>query len=207
MRYEVEVDGVTTADERPWLLHWYTQAGFATVAAAAGLTVTTILAADGSPADPEAQAFAFVLASATARWSPPTRSQCEGLIDLSYDYLYESWMPVTGPDLPISQLKAELFRALANPGRIRILETLVDGERSVGDLQPRVGLELSHLSQQLGVLRRADLVAARKEGALVFYSIKQPLLPDLLAIAKQLLIMSLTETQHLLADLHQTDSR
>lgn len=114
---------------------------------------------------------------------------------------------MTSTDLPISQLKAELFRALANPGRIRILETLADGERSVGDLQPHVGLELSHLSQQLGVLRRADLVTARKEGALVFYSIKQPLLPDLLAIAKQLLIMSLTDTQHLLADLHQAESR
>jgi DNA-binding transcriptional ArsR family regulator len=111
------------------------------------------------------------------------------------------------PGLPISQLKAELFRALANPGRIRILETLVGGERSVGDLQPEVGLELSHLSQQLGVLRRADLLAARKEGALVFYSIKQPLLPDLLATAKQMLIASLTESQSLLADLYEGGPR
>jgi len=109
---------------------------------------------------------------------------------------------VTESGVPISQLKAELFRALANPGRIRILETLVNGERSVGDLQPEVGLELSHLSQQLGVLRRADLVMARKEGALVFYSIKSPLLAELLATAKQLLITSLTETQTLLAGLH-----
>jgi len=112
---------------------------------------------------------------------------------------------MTGSDVPISQLKAELFRALANPGRIRILETLVDGERSVGDLQPEVGLELSHLSQQLGVLRRADLVTSRKEGALAFYSIKQPLLVDLLATAKQMLILSLTESQNLLADLHQIE--
>ncbi|MGZ4692702.1 MAG: ArsR/SmtB family transcription factor [Acidimicrobiales bacterium] len=107
-----------------------------------------------------------------------------------------------GHEVPISELKAELFRALANPGRIRILETLVQGERSVGDLQPEVGLELSHLSQQLGVLRRANLVTARKEGALVFYSVKNPLLADVLATAKQLLINSLTESQDLLADLH-----
>jgi DNA-binding transcriptional ArsR family regulator len=105
-------------------------------------------------------------------------------------------------DVPISELKAELFRALSNPGRIRILETLVQGERSVGDLQPEVGLELSHLSQQLGVLRRAHLVTARKDGALVFYSVKNPLLAEVLATAKQLLISSLTETQSLLANLH-----
>jgi DNA-binding transcriptional ArsR family regulator len=84
-------------------------------------------------------------------------------------------------DLPISELKAELFRALGNPGRVRILEQLVLGERSVGDLQPLVGLESSHLSQQLGVLRRANLVVARKEGNQVFYSVRRALLSDVLA--------------------------
>ena len=86
-----------------------------------------------------------------------------------------------GQEVPISELKADLFRALGNPGRIRILEQLVEGERSVGDLQPHVGLELSHLSQQLGVLRRANLVTARKDGDQVFYSVKNPLLADVLA--------------------------
>ena len=79
--------------------------------------------------------------------------------------------------LPISELKADLFRALGNPGRIRILEQLVQGERSVGELQPLVGLESSHLSQQLGVLRRANLVVARKEGSQVFYSVRSALIP------------------------------
>lgn len=104
-------------------------------------------------------------------------------------------------DLPISELKAELFRTLGNPGRIRILEQLVEGERSVGELQPLVNLESSHLSQQLGVLRRANLVVARKEGSQVFYSVRSPLLADVLAAAKQLLISSLEETRSLLADL------
>jgi DNA-binding transcriptional ArsR family regulator len=108
-------------------------------------------------------------------------------------------MPTAG--LPISELKAELFRALGNPGRIRILETLVQGERSVGQLQPEVGLEASHLSQQLGVLRRANLVVARKEGNQVFYMVRSPLMADLLAAAKMLLISSLADTQSLLADL------
>jgi ArsR family transcriptional regulator len=102
---------------------------------------------------------------------------------------------------PISEIKAELFKALAHPARIRILEVLSDGERSVGELQPLVGIELSHLSQQLAVLRRARLVTSRKEGASVFYAVKDKLVVQLLRVAKRLLINSLSETSDLLADL------
>lgn len=109
--------------------------------------------------------------------------------------------------LPISALKAEMFRALSHPARIRILETLSNGERSVGEMQPAIGIELSHLSQQLGVLRRAGLVTSRKEGQSVFYSVKDPLITELLSVAKQLLISSLTETRDLLADLHSQAAR
>jgi DNA-binding transcriptional ArsR family regulator len=105
-------------------------------------------------------------------------------------------------EVPISELKAEMFRALSHPARIRILETLSNGERSVGEMQPEIGIELPHLSQQLGVLRRAGLVSSRKEGQSVFYSVKNPLMSELLSVAKQLLISSLTETRDLLADLH-----
>lgn len=104
--------------------------------------------------------------------------------------------------LPISELKAEMFRALSHPARIRILETLANGERSVGELQPEIGIELSHLSQQLGVLRHAGLVTSRKKGQSVLYSVKDPLTTELLGVAKQLLISSLTESRDLLADLH-----
>lgn len=102
---------------------------------------------------------------------------------------------------PVFEAKAEMFKALAHPARVRALEVLVDGERSVTDLQPEVGIESSHLSQQLGILRRAGLVATRKEGTTVFYSIKDPLLIDLLAVARQLLISNLEETRDLLAGL------
>src|SRR5438128_8154773 len=88
---------------------------------------------------------------------------------------------------PISEVKAELFKALAHPARIRILEVLSDGERSVGEMQPLVGIELSHLSQQLAVLRRARLVTSRKDGATVFYAIKDKLVVQLLQVAKRLL--------------------
>ena len=102
---------------------------------------------------------------------------------------------------PLNEIKSDLFRALAHPARIRALELLAEGERSVSELQPLVGIESSHLSQQLGVLRRAGLVTTRKEGASVIYSIRDPQLVELLAVAKRLLIASLTQTQELLEGL------
>ena len=107
----------------------------------------------------------------------------------------------TALNRPISEIKAELFRALAHPARIRVLELLSDGEQSVSDMVPLIGIESSHLSQQLGVLRRAGLVTTRRQGTTVFYAIRDPLLVDLLATAKRVLINSLAESQDLLADL------
>lgn len=112
----------------------------------------------------------------------------------------ESPLPVDS----IASVKAELLKAIAHPARIRALEILAAGPRSVSDLQPDVGIEPAHLSQQLAVLRRAGLVAARKEGNTVIYSIKDPALTDLLDIARRLLVNSLTETRDLLADLDPT---
>jgi DNA-binding transcriptional ArsR family regulator len=108
---------------------------------------------------------------------------------------------VPGSSVPLSEVKAELFKALAHPARIRALEVLVDGERSVSDLQPLVAIESSHLSQQLGVLRRAGLVVTRKDGSSVIYALRDPLVAELLLVAKRFLLSSLTETSDLLADL------
>lgn len=107
-------------------------------------------------------------------------------------------------DRPVFEAKAELFKALGHPARVRALEVLAGGERSVSELQPEVGIESAHLSQQLGVLRRAGLVATRKEGTTVYYSIKSKLLVELLAVAKALLISSLSETRDLLAGLEES---
>jgi ArsR family transcriptional regulator len=84
---------------------------------------------------------------------------------------------------------------------VRALEVLATGERAVGDLQPLVGIESSHLSQQLAVLRRAGLVTTRKEGSSVIYALRDPLVAELLAVAKQLLAATLAQTRDLLADL------
>ena len=106
---------------------------------------------------------------------------------------------------PIYQVKAEFFKVLGHPARIRVLEVLRDGERAVSELIPEVGIESSHLSQQLGVMRRANLIQARKEGASVVYSVGNPMLFELLDVAKQILTSSLAETRDLLAQLEAVE--
>ena len=81
------------------------------------------------------------------------------------------------------------------------MEILRDGERTVTDLVPLVGLEASHLSHQLAVLRRARVVVTRREGARVVYGIADPEIVELLAVARQFLINTLSASQDLLADL------
>ena len=105
------------------------------------------------------------------------------------------------PSIPLSETKAGLFKALGHPARLRCLEVLAEGERSVGEIQPLVGIELSHLSQQLGVLRQAGLVTSHKEGSSVVYAIRDPLLIELMAVARRFLLGSLDETRRLIAEL------
>jgi ArsR family transcriptional regulator len=105
---------------------------------------------------------------------------------------------VEGLNRPLNEIKAELFKALGHPARVRALEVLCDGEHSVGELQPQVGIELSHLSQQLGVLRRAGLVTTRRKGSTVYYALRDPLVAQLLSVAKQLLLANLSQTRDLL---------
>ena len=102
---------------------------------------------------------------------------------------------------PIYEVKAEFFKTLGHPARIRVLELLRQGERSVAELIPEVGLEASHLSQQLGVLRRGKILQTRKQGATVLYSVTDPRIFELLEWAKAILTTSLTESSHLLAEL------
>ena len=106
---------------------------------------------------------------------------------------------------PIYQVKAELFKTLGHPARIRVLEVLRDGERPVNEIIPEVGIEPSHLSQQLAVLRRANLVRSRKVGSSVLYSVSEPRVFQLLEVAKAILTSSLTETRELLEELEGMD--
>jgi ArsR family transcriptional regulator len=103
----------------------------------------------------------------------------------------------------VANAKAELFKALAHPIRVRVLEVLVDGERPVGELAELLDVEMSHLSQQLAVLRRAQVVVSRRERSTVYYSLRDPRMSQLLVTAKQLLATGLRESQALLVDLEQ----
>jgi len=102
---------------------------------------------------------------------------------------------------PIYTLKAEFFKTLGHPARIRILELLAEREYSVTELLPELGLESSHLSQQLAVLRKAGMVVARKQGNNVIYSIASKDMAELLALARKVLTGLLTDQMGLLKDL------
>lgn len=113
-------------------------------------------------------------------------------------------MPFT-PGRPIPEAKADLFRAMAHPARVRILELLSDQDLSVGELASETGLELSHLSQQLAVLRRAGLVERRREKSRVICALSDPKIVRLLAVARELLVTHLNTTQELLQALNDAD--
>ncbi|BBW99784.1 transcriptional regulator [Mycolicibacterium moriokaense] len=102
---------------------------------------------------------------------------------------------------PLYKLKGDFFKTLGHPARVRILELLAEGDRSVGELQPEVGLESSNLSQQLGVLRRAGVVTTRKDGNTVIYSIASPDIAELLTVARKVLTTVLSDRVAVLADL------
>src|SRR6478736_3172748 len=102
---------------------------------------------------------------------------------------------------PLYQLKAEFFKTLGHPARIRVLELLSEREHAVGEMLPEVGIEPAHLSQQLAVLRRANLVVGRKEGSTVYYSLTSPHVAELLRVARTILSGVLAGQAELLADL------
>lgn len=103
------------------------------------------------------------------------------------------------PDL--SLFKAEFFKALAHPLRIRIVDELRTGEVGVNDLSAKLDVEQSTLSQQLAVLRGRNIVNARKEGLSVLYSIRDPEIFKLLDVAKKIFNKHLVGVQEMLAHL------
>ena len=108
------------------------------------------------------------------------------------------------PSRQLQTLKAEFFRALAHPIRIRLLEVLVDTpDRSVQDLQRTLGIDQPIVSQQLARLRASGIVVSSHSGAATRYSVSDPLLKDLLTIAKRMLNRRLVEVQTMLRELER----
>ncbi len=108
---------------------------------------------------------------------------------------------------PVYELKAQFFKTLGHPARIRILEVLAGGPRSVSELQPDVGIEASHLSQQLSILRKGGIVQADRQGSSMIYSVTDPQIFELLNVAKQIITTSLSGAGELLADLDSISYR
>jgi DNA-binding transcriptional ArsR family regulator len=113
----------------------------------------------------------------------------------------------TAPSGQLQELKAEFFRALAHPIRIRLLEVLTSTpDRSVQDLQRTLGIDQPIVSQQLARLRASGIVSAKKSGVTTRYSVTDPMLKDLLRIAKQILNRRLVGVQSLLRELERDRS-
>ncbi len=101
----------------------------------------------------------------------------------------------------LSQFKAEFFKALAHPLRIRILDELRRGEVGVNELCARMDVEQSTLSQQLAVLRSRSIVVGRKDGQSVLYSDRDPEIFKLLDVAKKIFNNHLIDVKDLLSQL------
>lgn len=107
-------------------------------------------------------------------------------------------------NVPLYEAKAELFKTLGHPVRIRVLELLQDGPRPVHELLAEIQVEASSLSQQLGVLRRAGLVRSSRTGSAVLYTLATPDVADLLLHGRRILAALWSEQKELLDTLQDS---
>ena len=98
----------------------------------------------------------------------------------------------------LQEFKADFFKVLAHPMRIRILELLSEGEKNVNQMQALLGIEASAVSQQLAVLRGKGIVDVKKDGTKVIYSLRDPMIIELLEVARKIFNNHLITTINLL---------
>jgi ArsR family transcriptional regulator len=101
----------------------------------------------------------------------------------------------------LRRFKAEIFQALGHPTRIAIVEKLRNGEMSAGQLIEQLGLEQANASQHFTVLRSKQIVVNRKEGNQVFYSLRDPVLVEVLDILKRYFYLQLSQTMSMLKEM------
>jgi len=106
----------------------------------------------------------------------------------------------------MQQFKADFFKALAHPLRIRILELLAEGDKNVNEIQTLIGSEGSAVSQQLTVLRAKNIVYGTKDGNRVIYSLRDPMIIELLSVAKQIFNNHLVDTISLLDKIGENEN-
>ena len=105
----------------------------------------------------------------------------------------------------LRQFKANIFQALAHPTRIAIIEILRDGELPAGAIIERLGLEQANASQHLSVLRLKQIVNSRKEGNQVFYSVRDPLLIEVLDIMRRYFQAHVEDALAMLREMDRSD--
>lgn len=103
----------------------------------------------------------------------------------------------------LRRFKADMFQALAHPTRIAIIEMLGDGERSAGYLIEKLGIEQASVSQHLAVLRTKQIVVNRKSGNQVFYSVRDPLILEVLALMRRYFHAHLKESLGMLDEMEK----
>src|SRR5688572_13566761 len=103
----------------------------------------------------------------------------------------------------LQTFKAQFFRALAHPTRIRLLEIIVRGARTVQELQEATALDQPIVSQQLAVLRNQNIVSAQKDGLSVRYTLRDPLVGELLDVARRIFHNHFDNTRGLLRELRR----
>ena len=101
----------------------------------------------------------------------------------------------------LRHFKAEIFQALAHPTRIAVLEQLQHGELTVSNFVENLGLEQANLSQHLAVLRARQIVVTRKAGNQVFYSLRDPVLIEVLDVLKRYFYSQLSQTMSMLKEI------
>jgi len=106
----------------------------------------------------------------------------------------------------LRNFKAEFFKALSHPARIKVLELLRAGELSVTDLQDRLGIESSSVFQQLSVLRHKNIVESRKAGTTVYYRVHDPEILELLDVARRIFNNQLQDTRSTLGQLEDENA-
>jgi DNA-binding transcriptional ArsR family regulator len=107
---------------------------------------------------------------------------------------------------PLRNFKAEFFKALSHPARIKILELIRTNELSVTELQDQLGIESSSVSQHLSVLRNKNIVDSRKSGTTVFYRVRDPEVLELLEVARRIFNNHLVNARSTLEQLEDENS-
>ena len=103
----------------------------------------------------------------------------------------------------VANFKAEFFKALAHPIRIRIVDCLRGGEKGVNELSEMLHLGHANVSQQLAILRVRNIVTGRKSGSSVFYSVSDPALFRLLDVAKEIFNNHLMGVREMLEEMKE----